>query len=307
MIGFACQMGEVVNGEFKQYNDTKFGTVRVCDMEKLNEKAGIAKLCDKVMANLTALSNMVNRVSKLHESQRLLRITSDLLPLYAHPKYASYYDSFRDRVILVLNMIGNKAYQSNIRLSMHPSQYTILNSDRPEVVDNALLDLEMHTFILRNLLVPKYEGIINIHLNGKTDVLPVDRMSEHLKSYITFENDEKTGTLTRTLEICERYGFPVLLDIHHHFCNRTDGGVLLTADDPLVQRVHATWKSRMRRPKIHVSQSRGTDNFRDICAHSDIIDDKKVIDAALTFHRHFDIMVEAKHKNVASRILASYL
>ncbi|UYD60289.1 putative UV-damage endonuclease [Aeromonas phage avDM12-TAAL] len=304
MYGFACQMGEVVNGEFKQYKDTKFGTVRVCDMDKLGEQAAIVKLREKVMANLTALSNMVNRVAKLPDNQRLLRITSDLLPLYAHPKYASYYDSFRDRVILVLGMIGDKAKQAGIRLSMHPSQYTILNSDRPDVVDNALLDMEMHTFILKHLLVPKGEGIINIHLNGKTDVLPVDRMDDWMKSYVTFENDEKTGNLTRTLEICERYGFPVLLDIHHHYCNRTDGGVLLTADDPLVQRVKATWKDRPRRPKIHVSQSRGTENFRDMCAHSDIIDDANVIAAVRTFERDFDIMVEAKHKNVASSRLA---
>lgn len=120
MYGFACQMGEVVNGEFKQYKDTKFGTVRVCDMDKLGEQAAIVKLREKVMANLTALSNMVNRVTKLPDNQRLLRITSDLLPLYA-----SYYDSFRDRVILVLGMIGDKAKQAGIRFVIPTNQYQV--------------------------------------------------------------------------------------------------------------------------------------------------------------------------------------
>ena len=74
MIGFACQMCEVVNGEFKQFKDTKFGTVRVCDMDKLDEVAAKKKLADKVNDNLQALKNLVLRVSKLPQNrQRIVR------------------------------------------------------------------------------------------------------------------------------------------------------------------------------------------------------------------------------------------
>ncbi|AAQ17773.1 hypothetical protein Aeh1ORF111c [Aeromonas phage Aeh1] len=307
MIGFACQMGEVINGEFKQFKDTKFGTVRVCDMDKLNEIAAKKKLADKVNDNLQALENLVLRVAKLPQNRRMLRVTSDLLPLFTHPKYGKLYEDLNKRITYKLALIGDVAQRYGIRLSMHPSQYTVVNSDKPEVVDAALIDLEMHTFILKHLLVPMGEGIINIHLNGKTDIIPVERMSDHLKSYLTFENDEKTGTLTRTLEVCEKYGFPLVFDIHHHRCNKTDGGILLRGTDPLAHRILGTWIGRKCRAKMHVSQSRGTDNFRDLCAHSDMITEYAIEEVLSTYIRSWDIMVEAKFKNVAAAKLAGQI
>src|SRR5690554_5392631 len=97
--------------------------------------------------NLNVLNTMIEYIHK--EGLKLFRISSDIIPFGSDfvvndidwPKlYKPMFDE-----------IGDKIKRYGIRVSMHPGQYTVLNSPREEVVNRALDDLKYHTLFLDSL------------------------------------------------------------------------------------------------------------------------------------------------------------
>ena len=75
----------------------------------------------------------------------LVRISSDIIPLASHPQ-----NSFDWQSELEQELASARATlaQTGIRVSMHPGQYTVLNSPRQDVVDRAIDDLTFHAGFL---------------------------------------------------------------------------------------------------------------------------------------------------------------
>lgn len=95
-------------------------------------------LLDLIRSNLAALDKMLDY--NIENNIKLFRISSDIIPFASHPvNTVKWWEVFRPE----LKELGNKALSNNIRLSMHPGQYTVLNSPNDEVVDRATLGLEM--------------------------------------------------------------------------------------------------------------------------------------------------------------------
>ena len=108
----------------------------------------------------------------------------------------------------------------------------------------------------------------------------------------------------------------LVLDIHHHWCH--SGGEYIEVNDDRVKRIIDSWRGV--RPAMHYSVSREdyitghrTDvrpDFQNLLtqgykkaklrAHSDYMWNTAVNEWAGTFRKDFDIMVEAKCKNLAS-------
>ena len=115
---------------------------------------------------------------------------------------------------------------------------------------------------------------------------------------------------------------PIVLDIHHHWIKT---GEYISPLDPRVDRVVQSWRGV--RPTMHYSVSRedylvGHDTSvmpdhnllledgykkQKLRAHSDFMWNDSVNKWALGFTDKFDIMVEAKGKNLASFALAKNL
>lgn len=303
-IAACCQLGELRtnrNGvtKFEQFSDTKMGTITVKSMQTLTESSQYTKLVGKVKQNLNALQAQINYVAKLPANQRMFRISSDMFPLYTFVDLNHLYDEkLRNIIKAKLSHIGKVAKQHGIRLSTHPSQFTTLSSDKDNVIDNAIRDLEMHVWLFECMGLEPEDGVcINIHCNGASFELP--QRAAHLFKWISLENDEKKAGFDKTLTLCETYGIRMVLDLHHFYCEQGD---YLPIDDPRLQRVLATWGNQ--RPLFHLSQSRGDANFRELCAHSDMIDDPALIEYAVQFCKYADFDIEAKHKNLASASFA---
>ncbi len=306
-LGTCCHIGSLVekrNGDvvFEQYAQYKIGTVRVSNVKSLSPSAQYAKLSSKVKANLTALYAQVKYIATLPDNQKMFRISSDILPLHTHLEYRSLYDDKLNSLISDMSLrIGKVVKDNDIRISTHPSQFITISSDRPEVCTNAIRDLESAKWMFEQMGLQADEVSINIHTNGRSFTLPDE--ASHLFPWLTLENDEKQAGFWKTLDICEKYGIRMVLDLHHYYCENDQ--TYLSVDSDEFKRVLGTWNGK--RPYFHISQSRGYESKRDMMAHSQMITDDSLIAYLRDFLEYGDCEVEAKHKNVAVEYLVRKL
>jgi UV DNA damage endonuclease len=170
----------------------------------------------------------------------------------------------------------------------------VLNSQRPEVVEASLRELEYQAE------VAEWVGadVINIHGGGAFGDKPkaladfrrsLDRLSIRARSRLTVENDDKIYTPSDLLPVCRAAGIPLVYDVHHHRCHRDE----LSVEEATGQAL-ATWN---REPLFHLSSPiAGWDGPKPE-RHHDFID---VRDFPACW-RNLDVTVEveAKAKEVA--------
>jgi UV DNA damage endonuclease len=332
-IGFACKKisnpsqvnGLSANDPDKRYNT---GTTTVAWLGRQTKLVAEKKLRDLIDANLAAAYNLVHYVSKLQPMFRMVRLSSDILPVYTHENWSYFYQSDSIKKVLQQKfaLIGDLARQHDVRLSFHPGQFCVLASHRPDVVVNSIAEFEYHADMARYMGYGReFQDIkLNVHLNGKggpavfRDVYA--QLSDVAQKCITIENDEFSGSLDYCLEIADLC--PIVLDIHHHYIN---SGEYITVDDSRIQRVIASWRGV--RPVIHYSQSQEsiltehcTKTKPDLSAlvaagysksklraHSDFYWNTAVNAWALTHLSWADMMCESKAKNLAVEKLSKCL
>ena len=205
------------------------------------------------------------------------------------------------------------------RLSFHPGQYTVLNSETAAVVDNAVADLEVQAALLDGLGLGA-EAVVVLHVGGAAGgrragadrfEAGFDRLSERARARLVLENDDRIYGLADVLLLAERLGVPVVWDLLHHHCHDPEG----IPDREALERSLATWRPGVT-PKIHYSSPRldvgerrhkvgrrveRTPVLPDLRLHADLIDPI----AFEQFLRHtatgfsFDVMLEAKAKDLA--------
>ncbi|MVP01696.1 UV DNA damage repair endonuclease UvsE [Paenibacillus lutrae] len=236
---------------------------------------------------------------------RLYRLSSSLIPLATHPEVGIVPSAVYERELAEL---GEFARGHDIRVSMHPNQFTLLNGS-DAVVKAAIRDLEYHADILDGMGMGT-ECNMNIHVGGAYGnkaasagklVANLPGVPERVRRRLTLENDDKTYTAEETLAVCEQSGIPMVLDLHHDWCNPS-----AAAGTELLPRIAATWGERPI--KIHVSSPKSDKDFR---AHADYAEPE----AALGFLQackayglqRVDVMVEAKRKDYACLKLAEDL
>ena len=325
-VGFACKfMHEDQNLKPKQLKEIQQPlNFRGTTIRWLRENQSLSqeKVYELITHNLDATDKLVDYVSSLPINQRMLRLGSDMLPAYTEPTFGHLSKTNYITTVVAdrLNTIGEKARANNVRLSMHPGQFCVLASDTPDIVERSIEEFEYHVDIARWLGYGKtfQDFKINVHISGRQGpegikaVLP--RLSQEAKNTITIENEENSWGLDSCLELEKHVA--LVLDIHHHWCH--SGGEYIEVNDDRVKRVIDSWRGV--RPAMHYSVSREdyitghrTDvrpDFQKLLeqgykkaklrAHSDYMWNTAVNEWAGTFRKDFDIMVEAKCKNLAS-------
>ena len=325
-VGFACKyMYEDQNLKPKQLKEVQQPlNFRGTTIKWLRENQSLSqeKVYELIIHNLDATERLIDYVSSLPIQQRMLRLGSDMLPAYTEPTFGHLSKTNYITTIIAdrLNTIGEKARANDVRLSMHPGQFCVLASDNPDIVERSIEEFEYHVDIARWLgYGRKFQDFkINVHISGRQGpegikaVLP--RLSQEAKNCITIENEENAWGLDSCLELEKHVA--LVLDIHHHWCH--SGGEYIEVNDDRVKRIIDSWRGV--RPAMHYSVSREdyitghrTDvrpDFQNLLtqgykkaklrAHSDYMWNTAVNEWAGTFRKDFDIMVEAKCKNLAS-------
>ena len=281
MLGFACICDSLEeNGRFK--------TVTVKTLSKLTEEEQQKKL------KSTAVDNLYNSLQILKWCKAhgilLYRFSSDLIPLAT---YLEHWHWWEDTDIQnMCAQIKEFVIQSGIRVSLHPDQFCVINSDKRDVVERSFKILE-HLNRLSDMLG---NDIMIIHTGstagGKEKAIErfiesFKELPQEIRGKLTLENDDKSFTAQEVLGICETLGIPMVFDIHHYNCN--NAGEDLSAMRP---RILATWQGR--RPKMHLSSGKTGFNDRH---HADYINQEDYERALAFAQDDFDIMVECKQKD----------
>lgn len=327
-IGFCCKWIDhagQVNGikpldEAKQYNT---GSTTVAWLNRQTRAVAEQKLHDLIKQNLAATKRLVEKVGALDEPLRMVRLSSDILPVYTHPDWAYYYrqSDIRAELAREFKDVGDIARNKQVRLSFHPGQFCVLASDSDNIVERSIEEFEYHVDMARwmgyGATWHDHGFKINVHLSGRGGpakfLNTLGKLTPEARNLITIENDEMKYGLDVTLAVAEHVA--LVLDIHHHWVST---GEYIVVEDPRVRRVIDSWRGT--RPSMHYSVSRedilvghctrsrpdhtrllaGGTKKQHLRAHSDFYWNDDVNKWALEFSPEFDIQCEAKAKNLAS-------
>ena len=324
-IGFACKYVHPQRDlkpkqlkEIEQPLNCRATTVRWLNEHKQDAED---KLWELMQHNIESIYELIGYVSTLPNELRMIRISSPILPVATEATW-KYFWSKPDVIdYCEKNFIrcGNLARDKNVRLSMHPGQFTVLASDNPDIVERSIEEFEYHVNMARWMGYGKefQDFKINVHISGRKgpqgiiDVMR--RLTPEARNVLTIENDEMKWQLEHSLELEKTCA--LVLDIHHHWVAT---GEYIDANDDRVKRVVDSWRGK--RPTLHYSVSRedvlvdhDPDTLPDmdtlleqgfkktkLRAHSDFYWNSAVNHWAWSFTDYFDIMCESKAKNLAS-------
>ena len=237
-----------------------------------------------------------------HEIE-LYRLSSSLVPLATHPEVMwDFITPFKKE----WKELGQLVKEFKLRVSFHPNQFTLFTSPRDEVTMNAVKDMEFHYKMLEAMNALD-KGLINIHIGGaygdKNQSLSrfhqnLKKLPAEIKEIMTLENDDKTYNVLETLTTCEKENIPMILDYHHYMANIGDVQLPL-----YLKRIFNTWNHFHSIPKVHLSSPKSDQAFR---SHADYVSLEFVLPflkMAKELDQDFDIMIEAKQKNLAMQKL----
>jgi UV DNA damage endonuclease len=155
------------------------------------------------------------------------RVSSDIIPwmsefqLDSLPDWESIKENF--------HAFGEIARKNDIRVEFHPGHFTILSSQRPDVVTKAIDDIEKHSQMLDAMgYRPGFDNDINIHIGAaygdkssasKTWYENYRLLSESARKRLVVENDDKESmySVKDLYEMVHlNVGVPITFDHFHH-------------------------------------------------------------------------------------------
>lgn len=293
--GYAC-----INMGFSTLPKSKRITTNRSMIKRTFTERGLPYASELALLNLKDLNKIL--VWNLENNIHFYRISSDIIP------WASEYDitdlPHFEEIAYEAEKAGNFARQHNMRLTSHPGPFNKLASPKERVFELTRKDLTVHgdLFDLIGLERSPYAKL-NIHVGAAYGNKPFaldnfcrnfERLPESVKTRLTVENDDKKS-LYSTQElydgIYKRIGIPIVFDYHHHRLH--DGG--LTEQEALELAI-STWPKDIT-PVVHYAESR-CDEYQNYKikpqAHSD-----RIIHEFNDYGHKLDVMIEAKHKEVA--------
>ena len=332
-IGFACKymhpdqtQKKKLLEEIQRPLNTRSTTVQW--LNRQTRDVAEERLWDIMVHNIQSYQNLIAYVGGLPDALRMVRLGSDVLPVYTQPDW-SYFWRKPDVVAYCeknFANVGRRARELDVRLSMHPGQFTVLASDSEEIVERSIEEFEYHVDCIRWMgYGTKFQDFkCNVHISGRKGPAGIKaalkRLSQEARNTITIENDENKWGIEHSLELAD--DLALVLDIHHHWCRE---GEYISPTDDRFARVIDSWRGV--RPVIHYSYSRNEhlpENYAHntmpvmsklleaghkkakLRAHSDYYPNQLVNDYALSFLPYADIMCESKCKNLASIELHKY-
>jgi UV DNA damage endonuclease len=249
---------------------------------------------------------------------RMYRMATALAPYASHPELTGFRDQPRE-CAEALARIGQRARLLDVRLSTHPGQYTVLNSEDERTARLAVEELEVQAELMDRMGLGA-DAVVVLHVGGAAGGVDAaldrfeqgfSRLSDPARARLVVENDDRHFGLCDVLRLSRRIGRPVVWDVLHHHCHDPDG----IPDREALALALATWPEAVI-PKIHFSSPKTAVEERSrrvgrrverslvlpqLRAHADLVDPiafEHFLRAAGPDLR-FDVMLEAKAKDLA--------
>ena len=251
-----------------------------------------ARFCTTVEQNLAGLQEIL----RYNERHGLLffRITSQLVPFASHAVCTvPWWQLFA----APLAAIGRQIRQAGIRITMHPDQFILLNSPRPDVVERSVAELLYHARVFDAMGLDT-TARIQLHVGGTYGDKPAalerfaarfTRLDDVIRRRLTIENDDRHYDAADCLELHARLGLPVLFDFfHYRLLNRGE------AVTEVLRRVCGTWDKPAGVPLTDYSSQQAGGRRG---AHAETLDEedfRRTLAEVRAFD--FDVMLEIKDK-----------
>ena len=288
-IGYACTPLKIHNK-----------TTRTFTLKNYTEE----KLIECIKSNLEDLYEILKY--NAYNDIFMFRISSDIIPFGSHEiNKLDWSNIFKDDFKKINDIIT----KNSIRISMHPGQYTVLNSKNLSTVEKSINDLGYHAKFLDSISDDKANKII-LHVGGVYDnkkesinrFLNVYKsLSKNVKDRLVIENDEKNYSIKDLLNINEHVQIPIIYDNLHYFCYEGIG----CNSFKILNSIKDTWKKKDGKIKVHYSQQ-AID--KRIGSHSNTIFIDKFLDyLKSTKNFDIDIMFEVKDKDFSSTKIVNVL
>jgi UV DNA damage endonuclease len=262
-----------------------------------------ARLFETVRANLLCL----RRVLEFNRENNLLffRVTSDLVPFASHPVCV---DPWPAHFAAEFAKLGALITTSTMRISMHPDQFTLINSPDADIFRRSAAELDYHAHVL-DLLGLDLTAKIQIHGGGvygdKSKSLDrfcsrFEQLDQRVRHRLVVENDDRQYTVADCLAIHRRTGIPVLFDSFHHQLN-SRGEDLAAA----LNMAAATWKKDDGPPMVDYSSQKIGERGGSHSESVDLADFAAFITAVGSLD--IDIMLEIKDKEKSALLARGFL
>ena len=282
-LGYACVPVTI--------DETSSHLLTYTNYKRLGDK-GNEKLDSVIKSNFESLEKILKY--NIRNDITFFRMTSDLIPLSNHPDvHYDFINQYKD----YYKKIGNIIKLNNLRVDIHPSAYTVLNSVNEEVVTSTINILEFYQKMYKQMGI---KSKIVLHIGSKVGgkILGMKRfidnfnkLDKEVQELITVENDDISYNIRNVLNLCEKLNISMVLDYHHFKLNKNNEKI-----EDYIERIFNTWEDT---PKIHFSSPKDKKNKR---SHNDYINVDDFIDfiEKIKFtKRDFDVMIEAKKKDEA--------
>lgn len=250
---------------------------------------------------------------------RMYRMSSDLAPYATHPDMPQFHGMVKESAA-ELRAIGEKSKRLGIRLSFHPSQFVVLNSPDPVLVEKSVWDLASQADML-DLMDLGPEAVMVIHVGGTYGDIPTSRarwvetwhgLPEPVRRRLVLEHDDLRFSAADVLWIHEHTGVRLIFDHQHFWClnpervdlRETLAAILATWPDGQQPKIHFSSPRTELREQVRVDKATRKKTVRHVApvftGHADFCNPFEFA----TFMRmaeglDFDVMLEAKAKDLA--------
>jgi UV DNA damage endonuclease len=261
-------------------------------LRRNESRAYISKI---VLSNAQALIDAIERCAAL--GIHAFRITSQFMPLATHPVSGYHPEDLPDWEDIEKKLLEASARSKahDVRLSFHPDQFVVLNSETERVVGSSVIEME-HQAIVARLAGAQ---ALTLHGGGMAGGVyaamerlehGIDRLSANARALLALENDDRSFSPATLLPFCERSGIPFVYDVHHHRCN-SDAMSVAEATSRCID----SWGNR--EPWTHISSPKLGWKSANRRSHADFIDPEDV--PSEWFGKTMTIDIEAKEKERA--------
>ena len=276
----------------------KFRTATHRYISSLKKREGRAYLARIARDNAEALVQAVEECHRLGIGA--FRVNSAILPLSTHPLSGYRLEEIDSQGTAREGFIsaGERARELDIRLSFHPDQFVVLNSERREVVAFGQREIEYQNGVAELIGADTIVVHGGSGAGGPAAALErlargIDGLSDSARSRLALENDDCRFTPAMLMPVCGALGLPLVYDVHHHRC-LPDGLSVAEATHLMMK----SWGDR--EPYAHLSSPRDGWQARDRKPHAGFIQQEDVPEEWSGLQMTVDIEAKEKERAIGS-------
>ncbi|EYB67981.1 UV damage endonuclease [Deinococcus phoenicis] len=213
--------------------EVRFRTVTLTRYRALSPSGREAKLLDLYADNIARVGGAAAFCAA--RGIRLYRLSSSLFPMFdleGDDTGRAVLDSLAPQMWAA----GQAFRDAGIRVLMHPEQFIVLNSERPEVRRSSVRALGAHADTLDRFGFERTPwNLLLLHggKGGRAAELAalIPDLPDAARQRLGLENDERAYGPADLLPVCEATGTPLVFDAHHHVVREK----LADQEDPSVR------------------------------------------------------------------------